>query len=203
MIGLILYTALAAKAGLGFFGRQGLIITPEFGERQRIGAILVPLENMPWSDSDEYKWVLDFCDKCNLCVKRCPGDVIYEEVKPSVPGVFTSTDNMKCVPYFSLWLGCSICVKVCPFSRKPYESIKQAFERKEAAQVIEEEGQMTRARPLPASTRPPSFISVSVAHAARSRHHQGMKNAPFGAWHRKVHFRSRHQSGYICSPFGV
>jgi Pyruvate/2-oxoacid:ferredoxin oxidoreductase delta subunit len=138
LMGLVLYTALAAKAGLGYFGRQGLIITPEFGVRQRIGTILVPLEDMPWSDSEEHQWVLDFCDICNLCIKRCPGDAIYEEVKTNVPGVFTSTDNMKCTPYFSLWLGCSICVKVCPFSRKPYDRIKQAYERKEVAEVIEE-----------------------------------------------------------------
>ena len=138
MMGLVLYTALAAKAGLGYFGRQGLIITPEFGVRQRIGAILVPLEDMPWSDSDEHEWVLDFCDMCNLCIKRCPGDAIYEEVKTNMPEVFTSIDNMDCTPYFALWLGCSICVKVCPFSRKPYDRIKQAYERKEAAEVIED-----------------------------------------------------------------
>lgn len=136
MLGLVLYTALAAKAGLGYFGRQGLIITPEFGVRQRIGAILVPLEDMPWSDSEEHKWVLDFCDMCNLCIKRCPGKAICEKAELNVPGIFTSIDNKDCTPYFSLWLGCSICVKVCPFSRKPYDRIKRAFERKEAAEVM-------------------------------------------------------------------
>ena len=44
---------------------------------------------------------------------------------------------MKCAPWFSLWLGCSICVKVCPFSRLPYERIKRAWEEREAASVLE------------------------------------------------------------------
>ena len=60
--GLLLYPALAARAGLGYFGRQGLLITPEFGVRQRLGIILVPLEDMPWGDPDRHRWVLDFCD---------------------------------------------------------------------------------------------------------------------------------------------
>ena len=135
--GLLLYPALAAKAGLGYFGRQGLLITPEFGVRQRLGVILTPLTDMPWGDSDEHSWILDFCDMCDLCLKRCPGQAIRRQAVPNVPGVSTSIDNMKCAPWFSLWLGCSICVKVCPFSRVPYERIKRAWEAREAASVLE------------------------------------------------------------------
>jgi epoxyqueuosine reductase len=135
--GLVLYPALAAQAGLGYFGRQGLLITPRFGVRQRLGVILTPLTDMPWGDPEEHRWVLDFCDQCDLCLKRCPGQAIYRKAVPNTPDVFTSIDNMRCTPWFSLWLGCSICVKVCPFSRVPYERIKQAYEKREAASVIE------------------------------------------------------------------
>jgi epoxyqueuosine reductase len=135
--GLLLYPALAAKAGLGYFGRQGLLVTPRFGVRQRLGVILTPLEDMPWSDSDEHKWILDFCDLCNLCLKRCPGGAIHAQALPNTAEVRTSIDNMRCAPWFSLWLGCSICVKVCPFSRVPYERIRLAWEKREAASVLE------------------------------------------------------------------
>jgi ferredoxin len=138
LMGLVLYPALAAGAGMGCLARQGLLITPEFGPRQRIGAIFVPLEDMPWTGGEQHSWVLDFCDRCNLCVKRCPGGAIYTEPHPNTPSVFTTIDNAACAPWFSLYLGCSVCIKVCPFSRKSYDHIKQAYERNEAAQVIEE-----------------------------------------------------------------
>ncbi len=135
--GLLLYPALAAAAGLGYFGRQGLLITPEFGVRQRLGVILVPLEDMPWGDPEQHRWVLDFCDQCDLCRKRCPGGAIHPRAVPNAGETLTSIDNMKCAPWFSLWLGCSICVKVCPFSRLPYERIRRAWEKREASSVLE------------------------------------------------------------------
>jgi len=138
LMGLVLYPALAARAGMGCLGRQGLLITPEFGPRQRIGAIFVPLEDMPWTGGEQHSWVLDFCDRCNLCVRCCPGGAIYEEPRPNTPGVFTTIDNAACAPWFSLYLGCSVCIKVCPFSRKGYDRIKQAYERNEAELVIED-----------------------------------------------------------------
>ena len=39
--GLVLYPPLAQKAGLGWLGKHGLLITPQFGARQRISAIFV------------------------------------------------------------------------------------------------------------------------------------------------------------------
>jgi epoxyqueuosine reductase len=135
--GLLLYPALAVKAGLGYFGRQGLLITPQYGVRQRLGIILVPLEDIPVTDNNDHKWVLDFCDLCNLCLKCCPGKAVLDKARLNMPDIYTSIDKMKCSPWFSLWLGCSICVKVCPFSRKPYDHIKQAYERHEPESVIE------------------------------------------------------------------
>jgi epoxyqueuosine reductase len=138
MMGLSLYTSLAARAGLGYFGRQGLLITPDFGVRQRLGSIYVPLEDMPWTDGDEHRWVLDFCDRCNLCLTYCPGEAIYPKAIANTGSVYTCIDNARCAPWFSLYLGCSICVKVCPFSRKPYEKIKAAFRKEDTAGIIED-----------------------------------------------------------------
>ncbi len=126
MMGLVLYPALAAKAGLGGFGRQGMLLTPEFGARQRIGAILMPLSDMPVAHvrSAEHAWISDYCDRCNLCVRLCPGRAILETAVPNVPGVLTCIDNLKCMPWFSLNFGCSICLKVCPFSQGGYDRLR-------------------------------------------------------------------------------
>lgn len=122
--GLALYPALAADAGLGYRCRTGLLVTPEFGQRQRIGAIYTPLENLPFPARNEHEWVLEYCDSCNACIRACPGDAILERAVPNVEIVVTSVDNAKCFPWFALKGGCSVCIKVCPFSRGQYERLK-------------------------------------------------------------------------------
>ena len=122
--GLTLYPALAADAGLGYRCRTGMLVTPEFGQLQRIGAIYTPVENLPFPETNEHEWVLDYCDSCNACIRACPGEAILERAVPNVEGVVTSVDNAKCFPWFVLKGGCSVCIKVCPFSRGGYESLR-------------------------------------------------------------------------------
>ncbi len=127
--GVVVYPPLAGDANLGYRGRTGLLITPRFGMRQRIGAIFTSIENLPLPERNEHEWVLDYCDTCNLCVRECPGDAILDKSVINRDGVYTSIDKTKCFPWFFLKGGCSICVKVCPFSRESYERIKSARER--------------------------------------------------------------------------
>ena len=123
--GLALYPALAADAGLGYRCRTGLLVTPQFGQLQRIGAIYTPDENLPFAGANEHEWVLEYCDSCDACIRACPGDAILERAVPNVEGIVTSIDNDRCFPWFALKGGCSVCIKVCPFSRGQYESLRQ------------------------------------------------------------------------------
>lgn len=125
--GSTLYTALGAEAGLGYRGRSGLLITPEFGTRQRLGIITTPAEGLPFQGGNQHEWVLDFCDSCNKCVRACPAGAIRDDVARNGRGVFTSIDFKRCYPYFAITAGCSVCVKVCPFSRGSYAGIKERF----------------------------------------------------------------------------
>lgn len=125
--GMVLYPALAQKAGLGWHGRHGLLITPEFGPRQRIGAIYTSIDNLPFSEENAHEWVGDFCKKCGKCIKACPAKAIYEEPVNHDNGLITHIERKKCFPYFNEKNACSVCIKECVFGRKSYEEIKKSF----------------------------------------------------------------------------
>jgi ferredoxin len=73
----------AFAAGLGEIGYSKVFLTPEFGPRQRFGAILTnaPLKADPLFEGK-------ICDRCMLCAKDCSGKAISttETVKVTVAG---------------------------------------------------------------------------------------------------------------------
>jgi epoxyqueuosine reductase len=125
--GLVLYPPLAAAAGLGWMGRHGLLISPQFGPRQRIGAIFTSIDNLPFSESNPHEWVRGFCDKCGRCIRTCPPKAILERPVIHESGRKTHIIREKCLPVFVSQEGCTVCVKECPFSRGSYENIHKSF----------------------------------------------------------------------------
>ncbi len=128
--GLVLYPPLAQKSGLGWLGKHGLLITPKFGSRQRISAIFTSIDNLPYSQKNDHKWIEQFCDNCNKCVRKCPPKAILDNpiIHPSKRE--THIDRDKCLPYFNKNYGCSICLKECVFSNIDYNIIKTKFKKK-------------------------------------------------------------------------
>ncbi len=65
----------AAAAGLGEIGYNGLLLTPEFGPRQRFCCLVTdaPLVPDPLYDGPP------LCDMCGECVRHCPMDVFNKE----------------------------------------------------------------------------------------------------------------------------
>lgn len=115
---------LAIQAGLGEYGRMGLLITKEFGPRHRLGKIFtdLPLEN----DKPVQFGVREFCEICHHCAKACPSKAISDGA-PSTERINISTiqgvkkwsiDGERC---FQTWgklnSDCSICIRVCPFNQ--------------------------------------------------------------------------------------
>jgi len=105
--------AFAVKAGLGFWGRNGMVISPKFGSYFNIGLLVVDAI-LPYSkplDSLESKCP----DDCHLCLEACPRDAIgkpmdcisYHTQKKAKP----SRDEI-CGQLY----GCDICQVVCPFN---------------------------------------------------------------------------------------
>lgn len=115
---------LAVQAGLGEYGRHGLLINEKFGPRVRIGKIFtdIPLE----PDQPRSFGVKEFCDACNACAAACPPKAItFEEPSRKAPNRSSfstirkwTTDAEKC---FKFWTAqnteCSICIRVCPYNR--------------------------------------------------------------------------------------
>jgi len=119
------YPMLAEKAGLGCIGKHGLLITPASGPSLRIAAVYTDIENLPYTDHTEHLWIKDFCDSCNLCVKKCPAQAIYKDSQILSDGSKVCIDYKKCAVPFSTDHGCTICVKSCAFFKGNYEKIKE------------------------------------------------------------------------------
>jgi len=62
----------AVAAGLGVFGYMSIVLTPEFGSRNRFGVILTTLE----IDPDPMYDGPPLCSKCGICAKVCPTGAI-------------------------------------------------------------------------------------------------------------------------------
>lgn len=114
----------ALKAGLGEYGRLGLLITPEFGPRVRIGKIFTDLPLV--HDRPRSFGVTKFCETCRRCSDACPVNAIPDG--PPTDEVFNRSNlvgvrkwTVDAEPCFRFWVNqnsdCSICVRVCPYNR--------------------------------------------------------------------------------------
>lgn len=119
------YIPVAIDAGLGYSGKNGLLITKKNGPRIRLAAVFTDIENLPFAEENPHQWVRDFCQNCNVCVKKCPADAIYIETKTHTDGGPIFIDHTKCAMPFSNDNGCSLCIKHCPFSYADYDAIKK------------------------------------------------------------------------------
>jgi len=128
--GMSLYTPLAVRAGLGWVGRNGLLITPEFGPRVRLAAVYTSIENLPFAETNDHSWISDYCSTCGLCIRKCPVGAIQEESITHDSGRVTFVTLDKCFAYFAEYYGCSVCIKVCPFNRQPYSDLKKKHENR-------------------------------------------------------------------------
>ena len=127
--GLVLYPPLAHKAAMGWLGKHGLLITPEFGARQRISAVFTNINNLPFASDNEHKWISDFCNTCNKCIRSCPPNAILKKPIIHASKRETHINRNLCLPYFVENKGCSICIKDCVFSSHNYYQIKEKFNK--------------------------------------------------------------------------
>ena len=125
---------LAVKAGLGEYGRHGLLITPEFGPRVRLGKVFT---DMPLAHDRPVRFgVKEMCEVCRVCTNACPAKAIAGDAptagvhnRSNIRGVRKwTTDAEKC---FRFWANqntdCSICVRVCPYNRDYHSWLDRAW----------------------------------------------------------------------------
>jgi len=99
---------IAKKAGMGWIGRNNLIVHPERGAKIRIASILT---DMPLKTDKE---IIKECKYCRNCIEICPAKAIGESYK--------DYDMKKCLEKlkefakkygFGKQYICGLCVKVC------------------------------------------------------------------------------------------
>ena len=114
------------------YAETGTVVTKiaRYLRRRGYAAVFTDIENLPLSQFNEYEWIPDFCSTCGKCIRSCPANALYEEKQLDEWGQLTTTDGDKCILYFAKNYGCSICIKVCPFTTKGYEAVLESHQRK-------------------------------------------------------------------------
>ncbi|MFX0184988.1 MAG: reductive dehalogenase [Candidatus Hodarchaeota archaeon] len=120
---------LAIKAGLGQFGRNGLLINPKYGQRVRICKVFTDLPLIPDKPIDF--GVTQFCRLCKKCAQYCPSQSITYDTDPSWESPWDTISNNNGVykwyvnvdTCYDYWVknsaDCSNCIRICPFTKPP------------------------------------------------------------------------------------
>ena len=113
---LVVAPLVARDAGLGEFGRNGLIITKEYGSCVRLGVVTT---DMPLIADEKHDFgVKEFCSDCKRCSRTCPGKAISSGEMEEKDGITRWKINAE--ECYRRWrcLGtdCAICIANCPFT---------------------------------------------------------------------------------------
>lgn len=137
--GPVLERGFAARAGVGFRGKNGMLISREHGNWLFLAAMLTRVEieldaplrpELARASADEPAGLL--CGKCTRCIEACPTAAI------TTPGV---VDARRCISYQTIEnkgviprelragiggrvYGCDVCLEVCPWNRFAREGRK-------------------------------------------------------------------------------
>ncbi len=119
----------AIDAGLGQYGRHGLLITKEFGPRVRIAKVItdMPLQR-DYPDKGFCKSVVRFCETCEKCASTCPSQSIPYGKEQTWEGTTKSNNPgikkwyVEVESCYGFWVengsDCSNCIRSCPYNKK-------------------------------------------------------------------------------------
>lgn len=136
----VLDRAWAQKSGLGFIGKNTMLINKKAGSFVFIGHIITELELSYSSDADPR----NYCGKCTRCIDSCPTNAIKDGY----------IDARSCISYLTIeyrgeldylkedslknWIyGCDVCQDVCPWNRFAVKHNEPLFSPSENLQIME------------------------------------------------------------------
>jgi len=122
----ILERDLAYRSGLGWFGKNSMLISRKIGSFTIVGSLVL---NQRLEEETERTFDTDHCGQCRACVDACPTDAILEEERQIIAS--------RCISTFTIEMfkesaqapsgmdqadgevfGCDICQDVCPWNSR-------------------------------------------------------------------------------------
>ena len=122
--GVALSIPMAMQAGLGDLGRNGLLITPQFGPRLRLEKVITDLPLV--TDTPIDFGVTEFCMVCKKCADLCPSQAITLGERTTEPNNASNAGGElkwrinaeKCRIYWTQSnKSCTICRACCPYNK--------------------------------------------------------------------------------------
>ena len=127
--GPILERDFAAKAGIGWIGKNTCVLSQELGSWLLLGVIVTSL---PLQNEVAGLVAADRCGSCTRCIDACPTGALLSGPEPGGP---REMDASRCISYLTIEkkggiddslqqeigrnvFGCDICQDVCPWNRK-------------------------------------------------------------------------------------
>ena len=116
--GALVDTAVAQRAGIGFIGKNGLVISKEFGSYMFLGELITNLDIEPDQPVDYG------CGDCNRCVTACPTSCLIGDGSMNAKRCLSFQTQDKGVMDLefrkkikTVIYGCDICQICCPYNK--------------------------------------------------------------------------------------
>ena len=111
--------AVAARSGLGWYGKNACIISPGHSSWLLLGELILDLELQPDAPLEKD------CGRCSICLDRCPTGAIVAPYTVHSPRCisFQTIEQRGVIPidlrqHMGTWVfGCDICQEVCPYTK--------------------------------------------------------------------------------------
>jgi epoxyqueuosine reductase len=129
--------AMAAKAGVGWIGKNTCVINQQLGSWLLLGVVVtsIPVAAQAEFQGAEFQIATDRCGSCTRCIDACPTDALVAPYQ---------MDASRCIAYLTIEkkgeiaeelrepmgrqvFGCDICQDVCPWNRRAPVAVKEGM----------------------------------------------------------------------------